>query len=181
MHIVFNRTKEDAVSIMRMKKNLKMKDSQRKILICIIIGFAFLFYSGDSMNQTSFSGYSLVGMLFLGGAAMLYLEKFYPKLNFSPIEAIENYNKNERKGFNLKIELTDDYVIYDTAGTSIKIDWNCFKSFRIYKDNIFLLRNKTDRDPVFIIKQRELTGQQYDEFCGFLDQKLLNNPAGSIF
>jgi hypothetical protein len=184
MHIVFTRTKEDALAIARKKKNSTTKMYQRKIFVCIIIGFALLFYSGvsigDGIDLTSFSGYSLIGALFLGGAVMLYLDKFYPKLSFSPVEVIENYNKNERNEFNLKIELTDDFIRYDVAGISVKVDWACFKGFYTYKDNIFLLKNKTDKDPWFIIKRKELTDKQYGEFCDFLHQKPLNNPAGSI-
>jgi len=184
MNIVFNRTKEDALSIARIKKKSKTKNYQLKIFVCIIVGFTFLFYSGvsmaDSIDLTSISGYSLIGALFLGGGLMLYLDKFYPKLIFSPVEVIENYNKNERNEFNLKIELTDDYIRYDMAGISVKVDWGCFKGFYTYKDNIFLLKNKTDKDPWFVIKRKELTQQQYNEFCDFLRQKPFNNPSGSL-
>ena len=177
MNIVFTRTKEDAVSIARMKKKSKTKIYQRNVFICIIIGFAFLFYSGvstgGSIDITSFSGYSLIGTLFLGGGIVLYLDKFYPKLSFSPSEAIENYNKNERNEFNLKVELTDGYLRYDVAEISVKVDWVWFKGFYIYNDNIFLLKNKTDKDPWFVIKRKELSEQQYKELCKFLHQKPL--------
>ena len=184
MHIVFNRTKEDALSIARIKKKSKTKNYQRKIFVCIIIGFALLFYSGvsmgDSIDLTSISGYSLIGTLFLGGGLILYLDKFYPKLIFSPVEAIENYNKNERNEFNLKVELTDDHIQYNVEGIGVKVDWAWFKGFYIYNGNIFLLKNKTDKDPWFVIKRKELTEQQHSELCDFLHQKPLNNPAGSI-
>ena len=181
MYIVFNRTKEDSQSIMRMKKNLTLKVPQRKIFLCTIIGFGFFIYGDDVIGETVFSGYALVGMLFLGGAAMLYLEKFYPKLSSSPIEIIENYKRNENDTYNFKVELTDSHITYDTAGINIKVDWSCIKSFKIHKGDIFLLRSNTISIPSFVIKQRELTRQQYVEFCDFLNEKLLNDPANQKF
>jgi len=171
MHIVINRTKEDSQSITRLRKNIAGKVPQRKIFLCIIIGFVFFFYSGDGINFSSFSGYILAAMFFWGGAAILYLEKMYPKITSSPIATIRQYKKSQTIEFNYKIELTESYFSFDSDETYVKISWNVVNGFKLHKEYIFLLREKDDSIPLFVIKQSELTEYQYNELYEFLKEE----------
>ncbi len=169
MNIVINRTKEDSQLINGMVKSLKQKVPQRKIFLCLIVGLILFFYDGKGVNSDSFSGSAMVAAFFWGGAAMLFLETFYPKLNFKPIETIENYNKE----YKLKISIDDNGISYDSSGVYILMNWSIFKAFRINKRYIYILSSEVDNIPKTVIKRNELTQMQFDELYGFMTGKLI--------
>jgi len=137
--------------------------------LCLIVGLAFFFYEGKGVNSDSFSGYAMVAALFWGGAGMLFLETFYPRLNFKPIEVIENYNKE----YKLKIGINDDGISYDSQGVYILMNWSIFKAFRINKRYIYILNSESDTIPKTVIKKSELTEVQFDELYSFMKGKLI--------
>jgi hypothetical protein len=179
MHIVINRTKENFQEIEKLKKNISLKVPQRKIFLCVILGLAFYIYSGDAINFSTFSGYALIAMLFWGGAAMLYLEKFYPKPNISPIDTIEEYKRNEEK-FNFKIEMTDNCLCFDTDRIYVKMDWSSFKRFKLSKNYIFLFIRRANVVPFFVIKLAELKEKDYNELCDLLKERISDKVVNPI-
>jgi len=172
MQIEIYRTKEDSLNINRIQKDLKLKAPQLKIFICFLIGLVFFFYTGDEIEFPVFSGYEIVAALFWGGGAMLYLETFYPKINFNAMRAIEIYKENETGEFAVKIELDDNGIKISSKGIFIRMDWQVFKMFSIDKKFIFLMRTIDDYSTASIIMKKELTGNQFNEFYEFLKTKM---------
>jgi hypothetical protein len=171
MQISFIRNKEDIKSISALKKSLTQKNTRIRIYIIGIIGIVLFLYSGDDTYESSFSGYSMLSMAFLGAALMLYLETFYPKLNFNAKDAIKDYKEYDSKDFFYKIEINDDAIIYEIPGHYIKMDWNAFKRFKIYKNHIFLLKSGNNYEAGITIKYSELTQGEFTELYSFLKEK----------
>jgi hypothetical protein len=171
MQIAITRSKENQKTINRFRKNLKLKAPQRIIFFFAFIGLILFLYGSDGINFETFSGYSMVAMLFWGGALIVYLENFYPKLNFNAKTAIKAYHDLENIT-EIKIEINDEYYSAGIGNYYTRIKWNAFTGFKYYKQYILLYTIDTSNSIVVIILQNELAKEELNELYVFLKDKM---------
>jgi len=171
MHITIIRSRENQKTITRFRKNLKLKVPQRIIFFFAFIGLILFLYGSDGINFETFSGYSMVAMLFWGGALIVYLENFYPKLNFNAKTAIKAYHDLENI-IEIKIEINDEYYSTEIGNYYTRIKWDGFSGFKFYKQYILLHTIDTSNSIVVIILQDELKKEELNELYVFLKNKM---------
>jgi hypothetical protein len=164
MEININRGIKEELALSKIKLRLNYKNSTKRILILFAIGATVSLFNVINYNVINLC----IGMLFIGGALMLYYETYIGisnPLNLSKTE-IENYKVNIES---ISIKIDDSFIVYETLKSCIRMKWSAIKNYKLYENNLFILPGKEYKTS-FVIKKSELSEVEFTELCSFLSQ-----------
>ena len=171
MHITITRSREAQKAINHFRKNLKIKGPQRKLIFFGIVGIALFLYGSNGTIFDALVIYTLIGAVFIGAALMICLEYFYPKVTPDTRLAMRGYNENENP-LNFKIELTDEYFSNEAGNYYTRLGWGAFHAFKVDKQCLILYTGDSNHSGVVVIRRKELTTKEFEEFRSFLKKKM---------
>jgi hypothetical protein len=173
MQINITRSKENLLAIARLRKSIKLRWPRIKLFTFFICGIALFYYGGDNINNTQYSGYAMAAAIAWGAVMVLFFDNFYPKSADSSAVINNYYSPTAAATPVYKIELNDQYLISELVGNFYqRIEWNAFKSFKLYKGYILIYPLTNNITNAHIIKRDELTDEELDEFYTFLEGKM---------
>jgi hypothetical protein len=171
MQITITRSREAQKAVNHFRKGLKMKGPQRKMAFFGVVGVGLFAYSYRGMIFDNYVIYGLIGTLCIGAALMIYFENFYPKVSPDARLAMKGYHEMENP-LNFKIELTDQYFANEAGDYYSRLGWGIFHAFKIEKQCILLFTGHSNHSGVVVIRKKELTTKELEEFCSFLKKKM---------
>ncbi|AWA31005.1 hypothetical protein HYN48_13450 [Flavobacterium magnum] len=91
--------------------------------------------------------------------------KLLKKYNIEQTEVINAFNKNP----SATLEFTDEGLNYSDYTGQKLIAWSDFLSFKIYKENIFLITNSFQP---YVLGKIEIGNENYDQLLSFIESRL---------
>jgi len=172
MNININRTREDEVLCIKLKRSLTSRNANKNIFLFFALGIILtVFTNKDNFKDNSFSTNTLFGMIFFGFAIILSYQNYILKARKFQIaiNVIKQYNGD--KGC-LRVIFNDDSFSLETFRNYHRYYWTAVNMFRIYKGYIILLNN-SEYYYSLVIKKSELSQEEFDELYAFLKSQNL--------
>ena len=108
---------------------------------------------------------------FVGIAIMIYFEHFQQKVTPDARLAMKGYHEMENP-LNFKIELTNEYFANEAGDYYARFGWGAFHAFKVDKQCILLYTGHSSHSGMVVIRKKELTSKELEEFCSFLRKKM---------
>jgi hypothetical protein len=170
MQIIINRSREAQKSINRLRKSIKQKGPVQKIVLFAIVGIVLFVLDNRGMSSENFNGYALAAMLFWGAGIAVYFNTFHPKVTRDARLIMKSYDEADTIA-NFKLEITDEYFSNEAGNYYTRLRWAAFHAFKLY-NKCMLLYAGNSYDTMVIIRQNELSKEEFKEFYAFLKNKM---------